>query len=124
VENPEAATIPVIDAHNHLNANMGAETLIKAMEKAGVKRMVLMPRHYASREDGGLGSDEQAPRVCPAISGPVLPFIGGQRDDLGPKKPYMGWWKRPLLLVKEMETKLKTGGFFWPGRIYSGSPRL
>ncbi len=85
VENHEATTIPVIDAHNHLNANMGAETLIKAMEKAGVNRMVLMPRHYTSPEDGGLGSDEQALEYARRFPDRFIPFIGGQRDDLGPK---------------------------------------
>ena len=60
VENMEAAHTPLIDAHNHLNKNIPAETLISAMGNAGVKRMVLMPRHYKSPRDGGLSSDEQA----------------------------------------------------------------
>jgi len=60
VENMEAAHIPLVDAHNHLNNNMPAETLIEVMGKAGVKRMVHMPRHYKSPKDGGLSSDEQA----------------------------------------------------------------
>jgi hypothetical protein len=117
VENHEAATIPVIDAHNHLNANMGAETLIKAMEKAGVKRMVLMPRHYTRPEDGGLGSDEQALEYARRFPDRFIPFIGGQRDDLGPKSRIWDGGSDLYFLQKEMETKLKTGEFFGLGEF-------
>ena len=57
IETPAAATMPLIDAHNHLNANIAAETLIQLMDRAGVESMVLMPRHYRAPGDGGLASD-------------------------------------------------------------------
>jgi predicted TIM-barrel fold metal-dependent hydrolase len=117
VENIEAAHIPLIDAHNHLNANMGAETLIKFMEKAGVKRMVLMPRHYTSPKDGGLGSDEQALDYARRFPDRFIPFIGGQRDDLGPKSRIWDGGSDLYFLLKEMETKLKTGEFFGLGEF-------
>jgi hypothetical protein len=77
--------MPVIDAHNHLNANIAAEALLQPMDRAGVESMVLMPRHYTAASDGGLASDEQALDYSKRYPGRFIPFIGGQRDDLGPR---------------------------------------
>ena len=85
IETPAAATMPVIDAHNHLNANIAAETLIQLMDRAGVESMVLMPRHYRAPRDGGLASDEQALDYSQRYPGRFIAFVGGQRDDLGPR---------------------------------------
>jgi predicted TIM-barrel fold metal-dependent hydrolase len=85
IESPAAATMPVIDAHNHLNANIAAEALLQPMDRAGVESMVLMPRHYTAASDGGLASDEQALDYSKRYPGRFIPFIGGQRDDLGPR---------------------------------------
>ncbi len=85
IETPSAATMPLIDAHNHLNANIPAETLIQLMDRAGVESMVLMPRHYRAPSDGGLASDEQALDYSQRYPGRFIAFVGGQRDDLGPR---------------------------------------
>jgi len=85
IETPSAATMPLIDAHNHLNANMTAESLIEVMQRAGVESMVLMPRHYRDPRDGGLATDEQALDYSRRYPGRFIPFVGGQRDDLGPR---------------------------------------
>ncbi|MFB3885786.1 MAG: amidohydrolase family protein [Thermodesulfobacteriota bacterium] len=117
VENTEAADIPLIDAHNHLNRNIPVEALIGPMGKAGVKRMVLLPRHYKSPKDGGLASDEQARDYIRKHPGSFIPFVGGQRDDLGPKS--RRWNDLAALdpLLREMREKLDTGEFFGLGEF-------
>ncbi len=117
VENTEAAHIPLIDGHNHLNRDIPAETLIEAMDRAGVKRMVLMPRHYKSPGDSGLSSDEQAKDYARKYPGRFIPFIGGQRDDLGPRS--RRWNELDTLgsLLAEMKGKLRTGEFFGLGEF-------
>jgi len=85
IEAPSAATMPLIDAHNHLNANIRAESLIEAMDRAGVESMVLMPRHFRDPKDGGAATDEQGLDYSRRYPGRFIPFVGGQRDDLGPR---------------------------------------
>jgi hypothetical protein len=82
IETPSAATMPLIDAHNHLNANIPAESLIEAMKRAGVESTVLMPRHYRDPGAGGGATDEQALDYSRRYPGRFIPFVGGQRDDL------------------------------------------
>jgi hypothetical protein len=113
----EAALIPFVDAHNHLNSNMPAETLIEFMGKAGVKRMVLMPRHYRSPKDAGFSSDEQARDLAGKYPGRFIPFIGGQRDDLGPGSRRWNDQSALDVLLVEMREKLKTGKFFGLGEF-------
>ena len=85
VETPSAATMPLIDAHNHLNANMSAETLIESMRRAGVESMVLMSRQYRDPSDGAMATDEQALELSQRYPGRFIAFVGGQRDELGPR---------------------------------------
>ncbi len=85
IETPAAASMPVIDAHNHLNANIPAEALIQSMDRAGVESMVLMSRHYRGPSDGGQATDEQALDYSRRFPGRFIPLVGGQRDDLGPR---------------------------------------
>jgi hypothetical protein len=117
VANSEAATIPLIDAHNHLNGNISAEALTGPMDRAGVKRMVLLPRHYRSPKDGGLGSDEQARDYARSHPGKFIPFIGGQRDELG--KRSRAWQDLSALdpLLLEMRDKLESGEFYGLGEF-------
>jgi hypothetical protein len=117
VENMEAAHIPLVDAHNHLNSNMKVETLIEFMGKAGVKQMVLMPRHYKSPNDGGLSSDEQARDFARKYPGSFIPFIGGQRDDLGPGSRRWNDLGALDSLLVEMRGKLRSGEFFGLGEF-------
>lgn len=72
-------TMPLFDAHNHLNRDESAEMLIKWMEEAGVRRMVLVPRHYTS---DGWATDEMALSYAQRFPDRFIPFIGGQRFDL------------------------------------------
>jgi predicted TIM-barrel fold metal-dependent hydrolase len=74
--------MPLIDAHNHLNGNIPAESLIEAMDRAGVESMVLMPRHYRNPGAGGAATDEQALEYARRYPGRFVPFVGGQRDEL------------------------------------------
>lgn len=106
VETPDAAVFPLIDAHNHLNANIAAETLIGLMDRTGVEAMALMPRHYRSPSDGGGASDEQARDYAQRYPGRFIPFVGGQRDDLGPGSSVWRDLTREHLLLREFSDKL------------------
>lgn len=108
IEAPAAATFPLIDAHNHLNANMTAEELIERMDRAGVEAMVLMPRHYSALSDGGGASDEQALNFAQRYVGRFIPFVGGQRDDLGPRSDV---WRNAHFLLREFTDKLGNGNY-------------
>lgn len=109
VEAPAAATLPLIDAHNHLNGNMAAEALIGRMDNAGVEAMVLLPRHYRSSSDGGLASDEQALEYSRRYPGRFIPFIGGQRDDLGPHA--INNPSNVYFVLREFKAKLEIGDY-------------
>lgn len=109
IESPAAATMLVIDAHNHLNANITAEALLQPMDRAGVESMVLMPRHYSAASEGGRASDEQALDYAKRYPGRFIPFVGGQRDDLGPRAI-----QNPAnvsSILREFEGKLSKGDF-------------
>jgi hypothetical protein len=111
VETPAAATFPLIDAHNHLNANMTAEALIDAMDRAGVEAMVLMPRHYRAPSEGGGSNDDQAPGYAQRHPRRFIAFVGGQRDDLGPRSSV---WRDPsqrYFLLREFDNKLANGNY-------------
>ena len=111
VEFPVAASVPLVDAHNHLNADMTCENLVADMDRAGVTSMVLMPRHYSKPSDGGRATDEQALDCDRRFPGRFIPFIGGQRDEMGPLRRT---WRDPQErhhLLWGMEEKLKTGRY-------------
>lgn len=109
IETPAAATFPLIDAHNHLNANMTAEALIQVMDRAGVETMVLLPRHYRSPRSGAGASDEQALNFAQRYPGRFIPFIGGQRDDLLPGSSVWSDPGRMDSLLREFSDKLHNG---------------
>ncbi len=109
IEAPAAATFPLVDAHNHLNGNMTAEALIRLMDGAGVETMVLMPRHYRSSSDGGLASDEQALEYSRRYPGRFIPFVGGQRDDLGPHA--INNPGNVYFVLREFSAKLEQGDY-------------
>jgi hypothetical protein len=110
VEAPEAATMPLIDAHNHLNANVPAEMLVGLMDRAGVESMVLMARQYIAASEGAQGRDEQALAYAQRHPGRFIAFIGGQRDDLGPRPLYYNVGGAYAAL-REFEGKLAKGGY-------------
>lgn len=72
-------SLPLFDAHTHLNHDMTAEMLIKWMDQAGVKRMVLMPRYYS---DDGKATDGQAAEYVRRYPERFIAFIAGQRGGL------------------------------------------
>lgn len=111
IEFPDAAVIPLVDAHNHLNADMKAEDLIAAMNRAGVRSMLIMPRHYRSPSAGGLATDEQALDFARLYPGRFIPFIGGQRDELGQMGRAWSDAAEAHHLLRGMEEKLKTGQY-------------
>jgi len=107
---------PIIDAHGHLNGDMTAERLIELMDRAGVRRMVLMARYYGARA-GGLGSDEQALDYARKYPCRFIPFVAGQRGFLVNRKRWLkpDWQAENLL--QEAEAKLKSGGFYGLGEL-------
>jgi predicted TIM-barrel fold metal-dependent hydrolase len=111
VETPAAATFPLIDAHNHLNANMTAEALIDLMDRAGVEAMVLMPRHYRAPSNGGGSTDEQALAYTQRHPGRFIAFVGGQRDDLGPRSRVWRESGHGYSLLREFGEKLGRGRY-------------
>ena len=111
VETPAAAAFPLIEGHNHLNANIAAETLIDLMDRARVEAMLLMPRHYRARSEGGGASDEQALDYARRYPGRFIAFVGGQRDDLGPRSRVWRDKDRADVLLREFAEKLGTGSY-------------
>ncbi len=111
VDTPAAATFPLIDAHNHLNANMSAEALIDVMDRAGVEAMVLMPRHYRGSSDGGNSNDEQALDYAQRHPRRFIAFVGGQRDDLGPRSSIWRDLSHRHFLLREFGNKPGNGNY-------------
>ena len=109
IEAPAAATMPLVDAHNHLNGNMPVEQLLEAMDRAGVESMVLMPRHYRNPDAGGSATDEQALDYARRYPGRFIPLVGGQRDEL-----QQGRIDQPgnvNFVLREVRDRLGKGGY-------------
>jgi predicted TIM-barrel fold metal-dependent hydrolase len=96
--------LPLFDAHTHLNYDMPVETLLQAMDAAGVRRMALIPRHY---RDDGRATDEQAADYARRYPDRFVAYVGGQRGDL--LKP--GNWTSHDVFLREAKAKLNTGHF-------------
>ncbi|MCU0531271.1 MAG: amidohydrolase family protein [Syntrophales bacterium] len=111
VDFPGAASVPLFDAHNHLNADVQCETLVSDMDRAGVRSMVLMPRLYTKPSDGGRATDEQALECALRFPGRFIPFIGGQRDEMGPLRRTWSDPQERHHLLWGMEEKLKTAPY-------------
>jgi predicted TIM-barrel fold metal-dependent hydrolase len=114
-------SLPLFDAHTHLNHDMTAEMLIKWMDQAGVRRMVLMPRYYS---DDGKATDGQAAEYVRRYPERFIAFIAGQRGGLGRPSawttedaPDIRGEKGQWLLISghrflaEAESKLKSGQY-------------
>ncbi len=95
--------LPLFDAHNHLQYDESAEMLIKWMDEAGVRRMVLAPRYYA---DDGKATDQMALAFVQRFPDRFVAFIGGQRMDLSG----LDAWSRDSFLL-EAESKARSGKF-------------
>lgn len=106
--------LPIIDAHNHLNGNMSGEQLLRLMDEAGVRRMVLMARYYRGEADP-LGSDEQALAIARRYPGRFIPFVGGQRGELARASAWMNVGTTRMLA--EAATGLRSGEYFGLGEF-------
>lgn len=96
-------TMPLFDAHNHLQYDESAEMLIKWMDEAGVSRMALVPRHYT---DDGRASDEMALSFAQRFPDRFIAFIGGQRNNL----LRLDAWHRDSFLL-QAKPKAENGNF-------------
>ena len=118
--NAVAFPLPIIiDAHGHLNGDMSAERLVQLMDAAGVKSMVLMARYFQGARAGGNGSDEQALEFARRFPGRFIPFVAGQRGDLGGRNRQV--WEGPTQIgdnfLQQAEKKLQSGGYFGLGEF-------
>jgi len=118
--NAVASPLPIIiDAHGHLNGDMSAERLVQLMDAAGVKSMVLMARYFQGARAGGNGSDEQALEFARRFPGRFIPFVAGQRGDLGGRNRHV--WEGPTQIgdnfLRQAERKLQSGGYFGLGEF-------
>src|SRR5574341_2593322 len=115
--NAVASPLPIIDAHGHLNGDMSAERLVQLMDLAGVKSMVLMARYYQGARAGGGGSDEQALEFARRFPGRFIPFVAGQRGDLGGRNRHV--WEGATEIgdnfLREAERKVQAGVDFGLG---------
>jgi len=115
----EPEKLAIIDGHGHLNGDMPAEALVALMDRAGVSRMVLMARYYASARDAGSGSDEQALDYSRKYPGRFVPFVAGQRTSLGQRN--RSRWLKPdgvaENLLSEAEHKLRSGEYYGLGEF-------
>jgi hypothetical protein len=102
-------TMPLFDAHNHLQYDESAEMLIKWMDEAGVRRMVLIPRRY---RDDGRATDEMALAFAQRFPDRFIAFVGGQREDLSKVID----WDRDSFIV-EAEPKAESGQFHGLGEF-------
>lgn len=109
--------LEIIDAHGHLNADMPAERLIELMDQAGVQRMVLMPRYYASAKASGHGSDRQALDYAKRFPGRFIPFIAGQREELTSRRVWEAKNRVADAFLQQAEAELKDGDFFGLGEF-------
>src|SRR3972149_6018660 len=113
-EHARPERLPIVDFHTHLNGDMEAKHLLALMDRAGVRTMVLMARYYANPKDAGYGSDMQAADFARTHKGRFVPFVAGQRGELG----RLAQWEAPKSAswyLRESEDKLRTGGFFGLG---------
>ncbi|MGQ0550548.1 MAG: amidohydrolase family protein, partial [Armatimonadota bacterium] len=114
VANAQLGDLPLIDAHDHLQRNISAESLIRLMDLVGVTRMVLM----ALMSPPENGSDRQALDYARRFPGRFLPFVGFQGRGLGLQN---GWLQPDSIVASrilgEMEEELKGGGFFGLGEV-------
>src|SRR6266849_4013906 len=110
----QSSDLPLIDAHDHLQANTSAESIIKLMDLMEISRMVLMALSW----DPERGSDSQALEYARRYPGRFIPFIGMQRPGSYVRPPWMDVNNKwAVATLADVENKLKGGGFFGIGEI-------
>jgi hypothetical protein len=109
--------LPIVDFHTHLNGDMGSARLLELMDRTGVRTMVLMARYYGGAQDAGYSSDSEAADFARKHKGRFVPFIAGQRAELGGRFAEDNWQNpessKPYL--REAEEKLRSGEYFGLG---------
>ncbi len=81
---PSDAQFPTIDAHAHLGGSFDWDTIIKAMDKKGVSKQIVIARYYkgpAGSKDLP-GDDEMALKLAEKYPGRFYPLVGMQRPGL------------------------------------------
>jgi hypothetical protein len=115
-EHARPERLPIVDFHTHLNGDMEAGRLLDLMDRTGVRSMVLMARYYANPQDAGYGSDSQAIGFARSHKGRFVPFVAGQRGELGQLSRHT--WENPEAAgwyLREAEEKLQSGELFGLG---------
>jgi len=111
--------LPIIDTHGHLNGDMSPERLVELMDIASVKSMVLMARYYQGAKSAGNARDEQAFEFARRFPGRFIPFVAGQRGDLGARNRHV--WQGPTRIgdsfLREAAEKLQSGRYFGLGEF-------
>jgi hypothetical protein len=115
IEAPAAATMPLIDAHTHLNGDMPAERLIALMDRSGVEAMVLMPRLWLVR--GARATDEQAAEYARRYPRRFIPLLAAMRPELATNG--VAWWQSSgrQALFAYYERGLRGGAYFGIGEF-------
>lgn len=118
-EHARPERLPIIDLHTHLNGDMEAKHLLALMDRTGVRTMVLMARYYRDARSAGNGSDEQALEFARRFPGRFIPFVAGQRGDLGGRNRHV--WEGPTQIgdnfLRQAERKLQSGHYFGLGEF-------
>ena len=117
-EHARPEQLPIIDFHTHLNGDMEARRLLELMDRTGVRSMVLMARCYANPQDAGYGSDGQAASFTRTHRERFIPFVAGQRGELGRLARHA--WENPECAswyLREAEEKLRSGDYFGLGEF-------
>jgi Tat protein secretion system quality control protein TatD with DNase activity len=116
---PQASSydLPIIDAHDHLQAQARAEDLVHLMDLAGVARMVLMAQVGTEH-----GSDDQSLMFAQRYPDRFVPFVAFQVPLLASAgSEIIERWMHPddaaLTFLRQTEDKLKSGKFFGLGEI-------
>lgn len=115
-DHAKSERLPIVDFHTHLNGDMDVGRLLELMNRTGVRTMVLMARYYANPQDAGYGSDLQAADFARKHRGRFIPFIAGQRDELG--RLSLSTWQNPEAAgwyLREAEERLRSGEFYGLG---------
>lgn len=110
-QNAPSFDLPAIDAHNHLQAGVQAEDLVRLMDLSGVARMVLMAEAH------GGGSDAQALEFAQRFPGRFIPFVATLVPLMVDNRRWLSPDDRAMAFLREVEAKLKSGKFAGVGEI-------
>lgn len=90
----------IIDINSHLMPGLGLDKLLSIMDRAGVQRTVLFPRHGSNDSDTLSVYDKHPERI--------LPYVGFQNRD---------WLTQKSTFIPYVENLLKSGKFAGLGEV-------